>query len=86
MYVFYNDTDMITTINEILLVIKNEGIISEEDMRIKMNVTTPALRRGISFLYEFGFVEYAYDSTKLNLCKPVKDLLPSSCPSVFLTR
>ena len=77
MYVFYNDKDIITTINEILLVIKNEGLINEEDMRIKMNVSTPELRRGISFLYEFGFVEYEYDSTKLNLSKPVKDLLQS---------
>lgn len=77
MYVFYNNKDIITTINEILLMVKNEGLVSEEDMRIKMNVSTPTLRRGISFLYEFGFVEYAYDSTKLNLCRPVKDLLQS---------
>lgn len=77
MYVFYNDKDIITTVNEILLVIKNEGLISEEDMRIKMNVSTPELRRGILFLYEFGFVECDYDSTKLKLCRPVKDLLQS---------
>lgn len=77
MYVYYNNNDLITTITEILLMIKNEGLISEEDMLIKMNVNTPSLRRGISFLYEFGFVEYAYDSTKLKLCKPVKDLFQS---------
>lgn len=76
MYVYYNNNDLITTINEILLMIKNEGLISEEDMLIKMNVNTSSLRRGISFLYELGFVEYAYDS-KLKLCKPVKDLFQS---------
>lgn len=77
MYVFDNDKDVITTINEILLVIKNEGLISEEDMRLKMNISTPILRRGILFLNEFGFVECDYDSTKLKLCRPVKDLFQS---------
>ena len=77
MYVYYKNKDVFTTITEILLVIKNEGLISEEDMRIKMNVSTSTLRRGISFLYEFGFLEYAYDSTKMNLCKPVKDFFKS---------
>ena len=73
----YDNKDMITTITEILLVIKNEGVISEEDIQIKMNISTSLLRRGISFLYEFGFVEYAYGSTKLKLSKPVKDLFQS---------
>ena len=72
-----NRNDVPTMMMEILFMIKN-GLNTEEDILSKINFDRSSLRRGISFLYHFGFVEYEDQSCNLKLPKPVKNFLDDS--------
>jgi len=72
-----NRDDMFTPMMEILLMIKN-GLNNEEDILIKSNLGLSSLRRGILFLYYFGFVEYEEQSCNMRLSLPVKNFLDGS--------
>ncbi len=72
-----NRNDVFTTMLEILFMIKN-GLNNEEDILNKSYLDMSSLRRGILFLYHFGFVEYEEQSCNLRLSWPVKNFLDGS--------